>query len=272
MTGVSVGDPQSFLAGLVDAVTRALPDAATSGQLTVDRDRSLGDRLAGRPGTVTGLRLEAGGEVLSLAQSRGQKWDAEAARISGGVIISRRSLSLGDWLSAFAGRVAAVAADAAGDAAASARALQTLGLESAGADLRVDEGTLLADLRMLPARLAGRVPEQAIVAVTRIAELLSETLPRVSGSTETEFVVSRTATDYLPSTLRAYLSLPTDWARGHVFANGLTAEQSFLAQLATIEEAAEKMRDAAVEQDAESLLTNGRFLTDRFAPPSVDLR
>jgi hypothetical protein len=271
MTGQPVGDPQTFLAGLVESVERTLPDVVVSGALTVDRDRSLGDRLSGRPGTITALRLEAGGEVLSLSYSRGPKWNAEAARISGGVIISRRTLSLGDWLSAFAGRVAAAAADAAGDAAASARALQSLGLESAGADLRVDEATLVADLRTLPAKLAGRVPDEAIAAVERITTLLVDTYPRVAGDTEAEFVVSRTATDYLPSTLRAYLSLPADWVRGHVFANGLTPEQSFLAQLATIEDAAQKMRDAAVDQDAAALLTNGRFLTDRFAPSGIDL-
>ncbi|CAN5413611.1 hypothetical protein BH09ACT1_BH09ACT1_09270 [soil metagenome] len=271
MTGELSDDPQSFLTGLVDSVNRALPDAVASGLLTVDRDRSLGDRLAGRPGTITGLRLEAGGEVLTLASSRGPKWNAEAARISGGVIISRRTLTLGDWLSAFAGRVAASAADAAGDAAASARALQSLGLQSAGADLRIDEGTLLADLRMLPAKLAGWIPGEAIASVERISALVTDALPRVAGNTEAEFIVSRTATDYLPSTLRAYLSLPADWVRGHVFPDGQTPEQSFLAQLATIEDAARKMQNAAVEQDAAALLINGRFLTDRFAPSSIDL-
>lgn len=266
-----VGDPQSFLTGLVESVNRALPDAAVSGLFTVDRDRSLGDRLAGRPGTITGLRLEAGGEVLSLGYSRGPKWNAEVARVSGGVIISRRSLSLGEWLGAFAGRIAAAAADAAGDAAASARALQALGLEPAGADIRVPESDPLGGLRMLPARLNGRVSDAAIATVERITALLTDTAPRLTGNTEAEFVVDRTATDYLPSTLRAYLSLPADWVRGHVFPDGTTPEQAFFAQLATIEEAARKMRDAAVEQDAAALLTNGRFLSDRFAPASVEL-
>ena len=81
----------------------------------------------------------------------------------------------------------------------------------------------------------------------------------------------RTAMVYLPDTLRAYLSLPADWAVEHVFPDGTTPAQALVAQLEALERAAKRMRDAAVEHDASALLINGRFLADRFASSRLDL-
>lgn len=264
-------DPQSFLNGLVESITAALPGAELGGVVTIDRDRSLGDRLAGRAGTVKALRFEASGVALTLQYSAGPRWNAEIARVSGGVIISRRTMPLGEWLSTLAGRIAAAAADAAGDAAASARALQALGIQPAGADIRVGEADITGDLRALPALLEARIPAEAVLAVQRITNLLADTLPRVGGSGEAEHIVRRTATIYLPDTLRAYLSLPAEWVVSHVFPDGSTPVSAFSAQLSTIEAAADRMHDSAVEQDAAALLTNGRFLSGRFATSSLDL-
>lgn len=273
MTGaLANSDPQAFLKGLVDSVRNAVPDAVSADVFSVGTDRSLRDRLAGRPGTINELRLATPfGETLVLHYSPGPRWRAEAERVSGGVTISRRTLSLGEWLTEFAGRIAALAADAAGDAAASSQALQALGIQQAGSDIRVDEANIPGDLQALPARLKGRVPDEAIACVSRIGELLSDTLPRVTGSGEAEIIVRRTATIYLPDTLRAYLSLPADWVAGHVFPDGTTPQQAFVVQLSTIEAAAARMRDSAVEQDASALLANGRFLSGRFTTSGLDL-
>jgi hypothetical protein len=264
-------EPQKFLDQLVASVDKALPDASRSGKLTVERDRSLGDRLAGRPGTISSVRFEAAGEALILRLATGPRWNAEVARVSGGIIISRRTLSLGEWLGEFAGRVAAAAANAAGDSAAAATALRDLGIQPVASDIRVDERSLGADLSALPARLGGRIPDTALAAVGRIIAALQDTLPRVQGSGEPEIIVRRVATDYLPDTLRAYLSLPRDWVASHVFPDGATPDGSFVAQLATIEAAVDRMHDSAVEQDASALLTNGRFLAGRFPSSSLDL-
>jgi hypothetical protein len=264
-------DPQAFLAGLVESVGRALPPALFERVLVVERKRTLADRLAGRRGPITRISLIGDEETLSLGYEPGPHWNGEAARVYGGATISRRALSLGDWLTAFAGRVAALAADAAGDAAMSSRALQTLGLAAAGSEIQVREATLEADLRTLPARLGRRVPGDTVLQVTRVCELLADTLPRVAGQGEPEVVVRRTATVYLPETLRAYLSLPADWAAEHVFPDGTTAAQALSSQLGELENAARRMRDAAVEHDASALLVNGRFLSERFASSRLDL-
>lgn len=262
------GDPHVLLAGLVDGVARALPDASV---LDVERSRSLADRLAGRPGTVTSLILHGESERLTLGTGKSDRLVAETARVSGGVVISRRELPLGEWLNAFAGQVSALAAARAGDAAAAAKALIALGVQSAGSDVVITEDAIDRGLVDLPARLEGRVPAPAVERVARIAASLRETLPRVEADVEQRILVARTATVYLPETLRAYLALPAAWAETHVLRTGQTAAEVLLEQLAALEEACDRMRDASLERNAADLLVNGRFLSDRFAQPSLTL-
>ena len=238
---------------------------------SVERTRSLADRIARRPGAIRQVRLIGTNESLTLGYEDGPHWRAEWARVYRGATISSHAMTLGEWLTAFAGQVAALAADAAGDSASGSRALQTLGIEPAGSEIRVSESTLEGDLLTLPARLGSRVPSEAVAAVGRIGELLVDTLPRVAGQGEAEVIVRRTATVYLPDTLRAYLSLPADWAVEHVFPDGTTPAQALISQLDALEDAAKRMRDAAVEHDASALLINGRFLADRFAGSRLDL-
>jgi hypothetical protein len=264
-------DPQSFLNGLIEGVNRALGETRAGAVLEVERDRSFGDRLAGRPGTIAKLRLAGPNETLSLGYASGPRWSPEIARVSGGVVISRQTVSLAAWLSAFAGRVAAIAADASGEAVAAARALQTMGITPAGSDVQVLDADIDGGLSSIAARVDGRMPADAVAAVDRIAKLLVDTLPRVIGSGEPEVIVRRAATVYLPDTLRAYLALPADWSAGHVFADGTTPTQALSSQLATLENAVSKLRDSAVEQDASALLVNGKFLSERFAVSSLDL-
>jgi hypothetical protein len=264
-------DPRALLEALVDGVGRALPAGVARQTLEVERTRTLGDRLAGRPGAVSLVRIRRDDESMTLRLERDGTLLGEVARIVRGIVISRRTLSLGDWLSLFAGEVGAIAADAAGDAANAARALSALGVRPVGSDVVVEEADVARGLVALPPRIRGRVPADAVDRVTRIAALLGETLPRVEGSGEPEILVRRTATVYLPYTLRAYLALPADWAESHVLSNGMTAAEALLAQLDALELAARRMRDASVEQDATGLLVNGRFLADRFAASSLDL-
>jgi hypothetical protein len=264
-------DPQSLLRELIDSVTRSLPADVASSALTVERRRSLADRRAHRPGAIIRLRLSGQTEALSLQWEPGPRWTAEVEQIYGTVPLSSRTITLGQWLTAFAQLVAGLAADAAGDSADSARALQTLGILPPGSEIHLRDSNLASDLLTLAARLGRRVPEEAVAAVGRIGELLAETLPRVTGSGEPEVIVRIAATVYLPDTLRAYLALPAEWAAEHVLAGGLTPAQALISQLDALESAARKMRDAAIEPDASALLINGRFLADRFAGSRLDL-
>jgi len=136
----------------------------------------------------------------------------------------------------------------------------------------VTEATLESDLRSLHARVQGRLPADAAAATQRITALLLETLPRVAGSGEPNVIARRAATVYLPDTLGAYLTLPTDWAHNHVFSDGTTPDVALVAQLAVLETAVTRMHEAALSDDAVALLVNGRFLSDRFSVSSLDLK
>jgi len=268
---LAYSNPQGFLDGLIDGVGRALPGSRAAQVLAVVRARSIGDRVAGRQGTITSLRLSVPAEILTLTYRPGPVWDAQAARLSSGVVVARRALGLGEWLTAFAGRVATLSADAAGDAAAAARALESLGVQSAGADIRVGDTQIATDLRILRNLVRGRIPDHAAQRVDHIAEVLADTVALVSNDPEAEQVVRRTATIYLPDTLRAFLSLPPEWVAGHVFPDGSTPTDAFIAQLAVIEHAAGQMRAAAIDYHASELLANGRFLAQRFGRSSLEL-
>ncbi|WP_144763916.1 hypothetical protein [Curtobacterium sp. 9128] len=266
----ATADPQTLLDGLADAAARALPSAVVDQALTVERNRTLADRLAGRPGAVRRVRLDGVDETLTLERD-GRHLRAEAAQISGGVTIARRQPPLGAWLERFAAEVAGITAEAAGDTAAVAASLGRLGIRSVDA-FRVTDADVTGGLAALTAAAATRLPSDAAATVGRIADLLTDALARV-GSGDAEVVVTRTATAYLPDTLRAYAALPTDWAATHRLSDGSTPLDALRRQLAALESAAQGMRDAAVERDASAVVVNGRFLDDRFrqVDPGLDL-
>ena len=264
-------DPESLLRELIDSVARALPADAASTALSVELTRTLGDRMAHRPGVVTRIRLASDTEALSLAWEPGPHWMPTVEQLYGSVVLATRTITLSQWLTAFARLVATLAVQAAAESADSERALQTLGILPPGSEIRVDDATLPQDLRTLAARVRRRVPDEAAAAVERIGDLLADTLPRVAGSGEPEVMLRVAATLYLPDTLRAYLALPAEWAAEHVLASGLTPAQTLTMQLDALESAARTMRDAAIERDAAALLVSGRFLADRFAGPRREL-
>jgi hypothetical protein len=259
-----------LLEGLAERIPAALPEGVADAVLEVERDRSMADRLAGRPGAVSGVRLRGPEWVLAL-RTQGRRLVAEAQREVRGVVIARQTPPLPDWLDLLAGQLHALAVEAAGNAAAVTRALAALGVAEPGSDLVVDAADVAGGLRQLPLRLVGRAPDDVVTAVQRIADLLVDTLPRVAGSFQQEQTVLRTATDYLPRTLQAYAALPGQWASSHRLPDGGTPLTALQAQLSLLEQALTRMREAAVAADASALLANGAFLADRFAVSDLDV-
>ncbi len=259
-------DPAEFLDRLAGALGRALP---APDALVVERHRSVGDRLAGRPGQARSLRVELPAAALTL-RANGSGLSASVERVVRGVTIARRDVAVGEFLELLAVGVADVTAAAAGDAAAVARALVTLGLSPRADVLRVEEADPVASLRSLPARAADLLPAAAATDVARIAELLAVTLTRTTQGSDARLAVERTAVHYLPDTLRAFAVLPRDWAATHDDGRG-TAEQLLFDQLAVLLDAVTAMHEAAVREDVSALVVNGMFLRDRFAVSSLDL-
>ena len=97
-------DVASYAAVLGDALGSALPE----GMVEVERDRTMKDRLAGRPGTAVALRVNGADRELELRQT-GRGMVAQIRRIVRGVVISRQEVPLDEWVQALAAELAGVA-------------------------------------------------------------------------------------------------------------------------------------------------------------------
>jgi hypothetical protein len=77
-------------------LTESLGEALPRDCVTVDRDRSVSDRMKGRPGTVTKVTIRLGDQVMTLAVERGAP-AAEVCREVRGVVLSRQRVPLEQW-------------------------------------------------------------------------------------------------------------------------------------------------------------------------------
>jgi len=98
--------------------TESLGEALPPGVVTVERDRTMADRMRGRPGEVQRVTVRLGEQVMSLGVRRGQPI-AEICREVRGVILSRQQVQLDQWADALAKALVAHASD-------NARAAQAL--------------------------------------------------------------------------------------------------------------------------------------------------
>jgi hypothetical protein len=85
------------------------------------------------------------------------------------------------------------------------------------------------------------------------------------------FVVGRTATDYLPSALQAYLNLPRAYATLHRMQNGKTADEVLGDQLTLLASKMDEVADAVHKKDSDALLANGKFLEEKFGASPLAL-
>lgn len=99
-------------------LTVNLTESLPPGAVQVARKRSVGDRVAGREGTVTGLDVSLGDQRLGLRMERGRTV-GEIRKEVRGVVLSRREVGLDEWVDTLARALA-------GAAASSARAREAL--------------------------------------------------------------------------------------------------------------------------------------------------
>jgi hypothetical protein len=104
-------------------LTTSLAQALPEGMVNVERDRSMADRMAGRPGTVRSLRLDTGETTLELGRGRGGVPVARIARSVRGVVISSKEVPIETWVQALADHLAARARESAAAREALARLL-----------------------------------------------------------------------------------------------------------------------------------------------------
>jgi hypothetical protein len=120
----------------------------------------------------------------------------------------------------------------------------------------------------------GKLPAPLGAKVQDIADTVMGILPHYAdfppGSPDL-FVVGRTATDYLPSALQAYLNLPRAYATLHRMPNGKTADQVLDDQLTLLASKMDEVADAVHKKDSDALLANGRFLEEKFGASPLAL-
>ena len=81
----------------VRVFTSSFADALPESMVDVDYDRSMSDRLAGRPGTPIAVRISFPDKRLELRATRG--WpDAEVHQVVRGVVLSRRPVAVEEWV------------------------------------------------------------------------------------------------------------------------------------------------------------------------------
>ena len=82
-------------------LTESLSEALPPGTVIVERERSMSDRMKGRPGEVSKIVVRLDDQVMTLTVRHGQP-AAEISREVRGVVLSRTPVPLGDWTAALA--------------------------------------------------------------------------------------------------------------------------------------------------------------------------
>jgi hypothetical protein len=82
-------------------LTKSLSEALPPEYVTVERERSMSDRMKGRPGEVSKVEVRLGDQVMTLAVKNGRPV-AEICREVRGVVLSRQAVPVQQWANALA--------------------------------------------------------------------------------------------------------------------------------------------------------------------------
>lgn len=138
----------------------------------------------------------------------------------------------------------------------------------------IDPSDALASLDQIQKRIRGRVSDDIWSLVLTISNCIRDSLTRASalgeGSADV-FGLVKTATDYMPTALQAYLDIPKNYADRKVVAHGKTAHDILVDQLVLIAKKMAEIQDAVNRADTDKLLAHGRFLAEKFGKGSDDL-
>ena len=89
-------------------LTKSLSEALPPGYVTVERERSMSDRMRGRPGEISKVVARLGELQMTLAVRNGQPV-AEVCRAVRGVVLSRQTVPVGEWAATLAGALVSYA-------------------------------------------------------------------------------------------------------------------------------------------------------------------
>lgn len=86
----------SDIAIYAKVLTESLSESLPPDAVQIDHDRSMSDRMKGRPGRVTKITIRLGDRVLTLRLTGGAPV-AEVCREVRGVVLSRDPVPVGQW-------------------------------------------------------------------------------------------------------------------------------------------------------------------------------
>ena len=107
-----------------------------------------------------------------------------------------------------------------------------------------------------------------------IATTINEILPRadaLGAGSPGQYVLVQCATDYLPTSLQAYLDLPRAYADREVVTDGKTPRALLSEQLDVLARQINEVADAVNRADSDKLIANGRFLAEKFGHGPLDI-
>ncbi|MDQ8045524.1 MAG: hypothetical protein AAGC46_12330 [Solirubrobacteraceae bacterium] len=131
----------------------------------------------------------------------------------------------------------------------------------------------LDEIRWTARGAGSRLPVGALPQLGRIEDVLQPLLEHLVANppnVDEEIAVQALVTDYLPTTLGAYIGLNRQFALA-VGADGRTPGDELLDQLVTLANAAEDLGRAVYAHDGDQLKTQGRFLTTKFQQSDLAL-
>jgi hypothetical protein len=105
--------------------------------------------------------------------------------------------------------------------------------------------------------------EKQVDRIRRKAAVLGQHPDRFPIGSRDLYVVQQTASDYLPTTVRTYLEVPS-WSVDTPTADGRTPLQMLHAQLDLLEAKLDEIAETVRKQRVDNLLANERFLEEHF--------
>jgi hypothetical protein len=90
-------DAALYASVLANSLCEALPPD----YVTVERERSMSDRMHGRPGEISKVAVRLGDQVMTLAVKNGRPV-AEICREVRGVVLTRKTVPVQEWAGALA--------------------------------------------------------------------------------------------------------------------------------------------------------------------------
>ena len=131
------------------------------------------------------------------------------------------------------------------------------------------------ELAGLLGSMVGTVSPDVMARYESIHRRMLTMLPRMGqldGSSQDLYILHRTASDYLPTAIRSYLSLARAGTTEQPTPDGRTPRQAVLEQLDLIDARLADIADALDRSDLDRLLAHGRFLEERFGGSTGELK